>query len=299
MGYLPGNEYFAPGDVWQAKQNCPLAGWLAGCLVDRQMTFLTAELIWDLGDGVTLTSLTGYQDGEHETWQDVFGAPVALQDQNVFNDANVFSTELRIDNSASGNSFRWLAGLYLLEDQEFRREQNIGNPERPAELGFYNCSSKIGTCSGPSRLINIGDASTSGLGIFGEISFDLTDQLNLTLGGRYSDDSRDYDYTVQGYGNIAGLAGVGVGEATTDCFQNQVAVVDPDPRAGGFTCGTAANPMGFNQFLSRDFDEFTSKASLSYAVNDNNNIYFLYSEGFKREASSTMPAAVHSSCRVL
>jgi iron complex outermembrane receptor protein len=276
-GYLPGSEYFANPDPWLSKQNCPLAG----CLVDRQMMFLTAELIWDLGDGVSLTSLSGYQDGEHEAWQDVFGAPVALQDQNVFNDATVFSTELRIDNSASGNAFRWLAGIYLLEDEEFRREENIGNPERPDELGFYNCSSKLFGCAGPSHLVNIGDASTSGYGIFGELSFDLSDQWNLTLGGRYSNDSRDYDYAVEGYGNTAGLAGVGVGEPTTDCFNNLVDVVSTDPRAAGQTCGTEAAPMGFNQFLSRDFDDFTSKVSLSYAINDNNNLYALYSEGFK------------------
>ena len=276
-GYLPGNEYFANPDPYTVKQNCPLAG----CFVDRQMMFLTAELIWALDDGISITSLSGYQDGDHETWQDVFGAPVALQDQNVINKAEVFSTELRIDNYASGNAFRWLGGLYLLEDEEFRRELNMANPERPAELGFYNCSAKIGTCAGPSHLVNIGDASTSGYGIFGELSFDLTDQLNLTIGGRYSDDTRDYDYEVQGWGNSGGLGSVGLGELTTDCVQNLVPVVSPDPRAGGTTCGSEAAPMGFSQFLSRDFDDFSSKVSLSYAVNDNNNVYFLYSEGFK------------------
>ena len=137
------------------------------------------------------------------------------------------------------------------------------------------------SCLGSSHLVNIGDASTSGYGVFGELSFDLTDRLNLTLGGRYSDDTRNYDYEVQGYGNTAGLAGVGVGEPTTDCFNNLVAVVDPDPRAGGFTCGTQANPMGFSESLSRDFDDFSTKVSLSFSVNDNNNVYALYSEGFK------------------
>ncbi len=276
-GYLPGNETFVNPDPWKVKQNCPLAG----CFVDRQMTFLTAELIWSLDDGIAITSLTGYQDGDHETWQDVFGAPVALQDQNVINKAEVFSTELRIDNFAAGNALSWLGGIYILEDEEFRREENIGNPERPAEGGFYNCSSKTAPCAGPSHLVNQGDASTSGFGIFGELSFDLTDQLNLTIGGRYSDDERNYDYTVEGWGNTAGLAGVGVGEPTTDCFQNLVPVVSTDPRAAGETCGTAAAPMGFSQSMNRSFDNFSSKLSLSYAVNDNNNLYFLYSEGFK------------------
>ena len=47
--------------------------------------------------------------------------------------------------------------------------------------------------------VNIGDASTSGIGLLGELSFDLSDQWNLTIGGRYSDDTRNYDYTVQGW----------------------------------------------------------------------------------------------------
>ncbi len=119
------------------------------------------------------------------------------------------------------------------------------------------------------------------MGIFGEITYDITDQLTLVVGGRYSEDERNYDYEVQGWGNTAGLAGVGAGEPLTDCSLNQVAVVDPDPRAGGFTCGTEANPMGFRQFVSRDFDNFSSRLSLSYAVNDNNTVYFTYSEGFK------------------
>ncbi len=189
-GYIAGSDYFADPSPWKVKQNCPLAG----CVVDRQMTFLTAELVWDLGDGITVTSLSGYQDGDHETWQDVFGAPVpvALQDQNVINKAEVLSTELRIDNAASGDRLRWLGGIYLLEDEEYRREENIGNPERPDERGFYNCSSKVAPCAGPSHLVNIGDASTSGLGIFGELTYDISDRWTLTFGGRYSDDSRTY-----------------------------------------------------------------------------------------------------------
>lgn len=286
-GYLPGVTQFVNPSPWLVKQNCPLQG----CDVDRQMTFLTAELIWSLDDGISITSLSGYQDGDHETWQDVFGARVALQDQNVVNKAEVLSTEVRIDNFAAGNRFSWLAGVYLLEDEEYRREENIGNPERPVnaatgELGFYNCSQKItSACAGPSHLVNLGDASTSGLGIFGEITYDITDQLTLVVGGRYSEDERNYDYAVQGWGNSTGLGSVGLGEPLTDCQDPaNIVAVDPlnlDPRAGGTTCGTESNPMGFSQLLSRDFDNFSSKLSLSYAVNDNNNIYFLYSEGFK------------------
>ncbi len=57
-GYI--NPYFEDPDPWKALQNCPLAG----CFVDREMFFLTAELVWNLSNDLTLTSLTGYQDGD-------------------------------------------------------------------------------------------------------------------------------------------------------------------------------------------------------------------------------------------
>ncbi len=46
-------------------------------------------------------------------------------------------------------------------------------------------------------------------------------------------------------------------------------------------CGTKSNTMGFEKDVSNSWDDFSSKISLSYALNDNNNIYALYSEGFK------------------
>ncbi len=269
------NEFIEPLDDWKTKQSSPPPG---GFTTERDMFFLTAELVWALGDDITLTSLTGYQDGDHDTVQDVFGSPEAIQDQTVHNDGTVFSTELRIDNSASGDAFRWLAGIYLLADEEFRKETNLQFPARGNGAGR----------TGPQpEAFNIqnGDASTDSFGLFGELSFDLTDQLNLTLGGRFSDDSRDYDFWVDAWGRAGTLGGIGaviggLGDPARDC--GNAANQSLDPATGVAVCGSAANPMGFDPVaLSNSWDNFSSRISLSYALNDNSNIYFLYSEGFK------------------
>jgi len=269
------NEYIEPLDQWKTKISPPPPG---GFRTERDMFFLTAELVWALGDDITLTSLTGYQDGDHDTVQDVFGSPEVIQDQYVRNEGEVLSTELRIDNSASGDSFRWLGGIYLLQDEEYRFEDNNQFPERGMGGGRI-------TPQAESHNQQNGDASTSSLGIFGELSFDLTDQLNLTVGGRFSDDSRDYTFWVDAWGRTGTLGGIGavidgLGDPARDCGNplNQ----SIDPATGGTVCGSAANPMGFDPVaLSNDWDNFSAKLSLSYAINDNNNVYFLYSEGFK------------------
>ena len=89
--------------------------------------------------------------------QDVFGGPVAIQDQIVHNEGEVLSTELRIDNSAAGGRFRWLAGLYLLSDEEFRRENNVQFPTRG------NGANRL-TPQPEANNIQHGDASTDSLG---------------------------------------------------------------------------------------------------------------------------------------
>ena len=230
--------------------------------VDRDITLLTAEFVWNMGD-IAVTSLSGYQDGDHLNIQDAFGTPFSIRDQIVSNVAEIWSTELRVDNFASGNRLRWLAGITYLEDSEHRIETNIGNPNRG------NCGGL--PCPPEWTLIQDGDASTESLGIFGEVTFDITDQLALSVGGRYSDESRSMDWHLSGFGNAGGLSGVGLGNGARYCNANTVAG----------RCGTAAAPMGFDAVVDDSWDNFSAKVSLSYAVNDNNNVYALYSEGFK------------------
>ena len=128
------NEYTPPCDNWKASVSSPPPG---GWYENRDMSFLTGELVWDLGD-VAITSLTGLQKGQHETIMDVFASPEVIQDQIVENEANVFSTELRVDNAASGKPITWLVGLYLLDQSEDRLEHNIGAPPRGNGAGRIN-----------------------------------------------------------------------------------------------------------------------------------------------------------------
>ena len=249
--------------------------------VERDIKVFTAELAWAFDD-IALTWLSGYQDGEHDSVQAAFGTPFVVRDQIVHNDATILSTELRVDNHASGNRFRWLAGVSYLKDEEFRLEQNVGFPER-------------GGCGGPQRkpggcpewnLFQQGDAETTSLGIFGEIAFDITEQLTLTFGGRYTEDDRSIDFTSFGWGDISGIGGLGFGNGARDCNAN--AVLDPLGRQGqnpsprpSMVCGSPTNTMGFVAQNGNKWDDFSGKVTLSYAVNDNSSIYALYSEGFK------------------
>jgi iron complex outermembrane receptor protein len=254
--------------------------------VDRDMLFLTAELGWSLDNDIGITWLTGYQDGEHSSVQDAFGTPFALRDQIVDNEAEVLSTELRIDNHASGNKFRWLFGAAYTDDQELRTETNVGFPERVAGCGRDPSLGRI--C--PEWVLNQrGDADNESLGIFGELTFDLSDSLTLALGARYTDESRDMDWLVDAWGEAGGLSGIGLDnpDPTRDCATAQFS--DPtrskQSPAPAFVpavlCGTPAAPVGFEAVASQSWTNTSGRVNLQWAVTENSNLYATYSEGYK------------------
>ncbi len=234
---------------------------------DRDILTMAAELVWNLDNDLTVTSITGYLDGDTHSLMDLVGTPNNVSFQEVANDATSFSTELRLDNMASGNSIRWLAGVYYMTDEEDRFEQNIFQADG-ARLGPW-VETHMGT---------IANNNTDSYSVFGEISFDINDRTTLTYGGRFVDDSKDYLYGVRAWGankQIAGVPGVGPGV-------DGVAQVCPLAGPPNGTCGSEANPLGFtNHPVSDSWTDYISKLSLAYEINDNLNIYGLYSEGFK------------------
>jgi iron complex outermembrane receptor protein len=264
------DNYVNNTDPWKATLSPDPEGnpWI----VEREMTNLTAELNWALSNDVNLTSITGYLDGEHYSNSDAFGTPWDIRDQLVWNDASIFSQEIRLDNQASGNRFRWLVGASYLADEEHRIEKNETEPLR----GNCNFVDPTG-CPRNSTLFTDATNNTDAFGIFGELTFDLSDALTLAVGGRYSSDDRDLGFRTWGYGSQGGLGGIGLDnpDPTQDCN----AIIEAGTTPG--QCGTEENPVGFSGSVSESWSNFSSKVSLSWAVNENSNIYALYSEGFK------------------
>jgi iron complex outermembrane receptor protein len=268
-GYL--EEYTPNADVWKASISTPPDG---GWYMERDMTNLTAELIWSLGD-LTVTSISAYQNGDHETMMDVFATPEVLQDQYVSNKADVLSTELRIDNHASADALRWLGGIYLLDDTEDRIEANTNLPERGVGGGKA-------VAFAPRYIVTTATADTTSIGIYGEFDYDITDRMTFNISGRYTEDSRDYSIANVCSGS-AGYCGA-FGIASVDTALNDLYyVAATDCSVIGGTCGDQVNPSGLVTPLKIDdtWDNFSGKVSLGYALGEHHNIYGLVSQGFK------------------
>ena len=202
-------------------------------------------------------------DGDTDNLSDIVGTASDINWQAVTNDGDSFSTELRLDNSGTNSEVRWLVGAYYLTDEETRTET----------LNFAARDQRTAPFV-PTVVFRGGTNETDSWSIFGEVSYDLTDQISVTYGGRYLEDDKDYISRASGQGfsgQVAGLPGVG-----TVC-----GVVPGPPNAADDVCPL----LTFGDFpISDDYDSYINKVSADYRISDNLNAYVLYSEGFKSGA---------------
>ncbi|WP_373457051.1 TonB-dependent receptor [Porphyrobacter sp. GA68] len=171
-------------------------------------------------------------------------------------------------------------GIYRNEQLSQELQLLYDNGPLSALLGFYYLDAKADT-SFDVRLFTTlagftaftqANVDTETYAVFGDVTFDITDQLSVSLGGRYTWDKRTADILRQNYlgggSPVFGGAGVPLGAPATD-----------------FTG-------------SRDFNKFTPRASISFQPTPDHNFYASYSQGFKgggfdpRGVGVNAPAAI-------
>ena len=243
--------------------------------LNREIITLTAEFSWQLPNGLNLTSVTGYMEGDTENLSDIIGTAADINWQGVSNDGDSLSTELRIDNVGSASKFQWLAGVYLLTDEETRVE-TLNFAQRDARGGVFV----------PTVRETGGTGETDSWSIFAELSYDLTDQITLTYGGRFLNDDKDYITRAGGFGFSGQIAGLpGVGGNVLDSTGTPVPAVcqpfSPPPNPAIHVCPQITLD---EVDQSESWSDYINKFSIDYAFADNLTAYFLYSEGFKSGA---------------
>jgi iron complex outermembrane receptor protein len=161
--------------------------------LDRTVWSLGTNVQLDMG-GVRFTSLTRYRDGDSEEGIDTFGTPDDVVVSFPTNDAQVFAQEFRLDNSSSASDMLWIAGLYYLHEDTYRKE------DRDLFTVIDGAPSAVAT-----REVNDEWNKTNSFGVFAEIDYDLLPKTNLALGVRYSRDEKDFSIIHSGTGPLASL----------------------------------------------------------------------------------------------
>jgi iron complex outermembrane recepter protein len=238
---------------------------------DREFWGSALTIDWDVADDWTFKSITGYRESERENSFDIGGSNGLVNATNVFRseDQDQFTQEFQL--TYSTDSLTALFGVY------YHDETIIGG-------GFLDIAEYTPT----GVFHEEGGVDIEALGIFGQVNFDITDALNLTLGLRYSDEERD---TTGHFGRFRTV----LPEGAVIGFAAAVGIPGPVPgeayAAGPFHCDAERRtdipeqPTFCNLTqLTGDKDEWdawTPEAKLAYTFESGTMVYASASRGFK------------------
>ncbi len=216
---------------------------------ESDATNLIASVNWDLGS-VTLDSITAFRDYNLDGAQDSDSTQFRLFSNTGDIASEQFSQELRLSSDSDG-PFNWIAGLYYFtEDTDMLFTIN-------------NFQALFG--AGTNAVFDASQQLDS-WAIFADASYAVSDRTTLTLGGRFSEEDKDF-------GN----------DLRVLTIQNSIPLpfpVGPFPAGSQIPAGIPfSDPPLFNS--SAQFDNFSPRVVLDFAVNDDLLTYLSYSRGFK------------------
>lgn len=191
----------------------------------RDSLSITGTLNWRLNDAWRIQSITNYRDSEVRLFQDIdFSTNINNQIQDNRTTSEQFSEEFQLH--YEGERLRALLAFFYY-DEDFTNANNIGFAR--AEDGLT------------TNVLFGADVNIESIAAFGNFEYEITDQLVLSLGGRWTDEERSGD-------TQRAIFGIGLDLRFSD---------------------------------KRSFTNFKPSVGLEWRPSEDTLAYFTYSEGFK------------------
>lgn len=204
-----------------------------------------ATFTYELSDSLTLKSITASRSLESQFARDGDHSPHRISQFHDDLEQDQFSQELQLLGSAE--KLEWILGAYYFNEDGFNENT----------LDFTVSNFRSG-----------GSFDNEAWAAFAQATYDLTDALHLTLGGRFTDEQKSFTPDQIIYQNYyAGFSNLVPAD-------NPLAALD----APFLQAGERILPL-----LEKDIDisEFTPMANLAFDLSDDIMFYLSYSEGFK------------------
>lgn len=198
------------------------------------------QIAYELSDTLTIKSITGYREDASTSPIDFDSLPAADLDVPAIYENDQFSQELQL--LVEGDRLSGVLGAYYLDANAFTA----------FDVALFTTGDLLGLPGLNAQ--TLGDVKTETYSVFGDFTYDLTDQLSISLGGRYTWDERNSRILrttfIGGFSDL--FDGEGVPIVVTSDFEG-----------------------------SASFKEFTPRASIAFKPNIDQTIYLSYSKGFK------------------
>lgn len=321
-----GGTVFAGGDAFYDRE-VALSFLPESSMTDKG---LSAELNWELDDNYTLVSISAYRNfasydniDTDFTDADLFG---------TYNDSaqKSFSQEIRLD--YTGDKLNYILGAYYFE-QELDLEyslytdtlfnpfflSSLGGALDPLFAGLDQISGLTGGFIAPAAepapagtgFDHVADQQHESYALFGQFDYQLTDELTLTAGVRYTDESKDlttiFSENLPGGADFptffnsttelaigAGAAGAALGNIGAALLSGQaptsadLEAIRPFQTLGwGFNALGATTAARPNIVETLEDDQITGTVKLSWQPERGTLVYGSYGQGYKSGGTNT------------
>jgi iron complex outermembrane receptor protein len=194
------------------------------------------HLVYDFG-AATLSSVTAAQRVDERQFQDIDVSRFPFVTVDQVQKIRALSEELRLTSNGEGRA-RWVIGAFYMTNHR-HEDIAIGLNATLASGGSQATADAVYV---PFE-VNNNDQHLDARALFGQVSYDLRKDLELTLGGRYDSDPRKQQ--TSGY------------------------LLSPQ------------GPVPLGLYQKSTFDEFQPKASLRWQFSPEANVYLTFAKGFR------------------
>lgn len=257
-GYSPSNKY---RDV---STNAPTSN-------DSSQNGISLNLKYQLGK-LALNSITAYEDFETVSFLDSDYTPLEISRGRTQGKSKQISQELRLT-SPREDRWNWLTGVHLFRETVDFAAQN-GQLPVGAVAGLAGATQ--GTGAGAAFNASDLNHKDTSFAIFGSNTYNFTEQLNATLGLRWTRETKSYDL------NRVGSTGAGSWSGLGQWWNS-------------YTGATAAPGFGSGTFATSDsktWNALTYDFTPEYKITPHDRVYFKYSHGVKSGGFNTAAASL-------
>ena len=263
---------------------------------------------WNINDSLSLTSITSYREFDVDRGQDIdFSGADLLQPQYTSESFENFSQELQLQFNTERASY--LVGAYIYTEDIVTDEAIRLAKDGPRYLSRYIVGAAFGDALATGTTPPFGTITGAGLGtynpatgrlegddtprpnyqehdgyaadygqetegwsIFTHNTFDFSDRLTLTIGARYSSETKEAITRINGVDPIQGSERDLLAAMLRDEFNEAHC-------SGLVFIGAFCNNVSWQDDETEE--EWTGTVSLSYAFSDEVNVYGSVSRGYK------------------
>ncbi len=261
---------------------------------------VSGEFKWEFSN-MELTVIGAYRGFEDRAFNDADATDIAILDQEKSQDIDETSLEIRLASTGS-QTVDWMAGLYYFnQDIDYKHPLFMGEDTRTyydtlftAGLGFSPFEyyeQFLGYA--PGALFGEDDYTTTetdynaeSLALFGQATWNVTEQLSLTVGLRYSEEEKRGDFHWEGSNPYAEISEAQFQGVLTPVLMG-AGITDPAVLAAtvdALTLSSQRLQFGspYNDFTSKyDDDNVSGTLSVNYMWSDDFSTYARFAQGYK------------------